>query len=66
MPAGILTYDVHPQMLRMAKRLLDPDAFIINPCIPKTHDSVVMTAAVKNMVVGGTLRSGRKDSALDR
>ena len=61
-PTAILTYNVHPQMIRMAKRLLDPDAFIINPCIPKMHNAVVMTAAVKNMVVGGTLRSGRKDT----
>jgi len=61
-PAGILTYNVHPQMIRLAKRLFDPDAFIIDPCIPKMHNAVVMTAAVKNMVVGGTLRSGRKDA----
>ncbi len=61
-PAGILTYNVHPQMIRVAKRLLDPDAFILDACIPKMHNAVVMTAAVKNMAVGGTLRSGRKDS----
>ncbi len=61
-PMGIITYNVHPQMIRIAKRLLDPDVFIIDPCIPKMHNAVVMTAAVKNMVVGGTLRSGRKDT----
>lgn len=61
-PVGVLGTDLHPDRLRVAKRLLDPDAFIINPCIPKTHNAVVMTAAVKNMVVGGALRSGRKDS----
>jgi uncharacterized protein (DUF362 family) len=61
-PMGIVTYNVHPQMIRIAKRLLDPDTFILNPCIPKMHNAVVMTAAVKNMVVGGTLRSGRKDT----
>ena len=60
-PMGIMDADLHPTMIRIAKRLLDPDAFIIDACIPKTHNAVVMTGAVKNMVVGGTLRSGRKD-----
>jgi uncharacterized protein (DUF362 family) len=60
-PMAIMDADLHPVMIRTAKRLLDPDAFIIGACIPKTHNAVVMTGAVKNMVVGGTLRSGRKD-----
>jgi uncharacterized protein (DUF362 family) len=63
-PVGIISYDIHPTILRIAKRLMDPDTFIIDPCIPKTHDSVVMTAAVKNMVLGGALRSGRKESTV--
>ena len=29
-PVGIITYDVHPQMIRVAKRLFDPDVFIID------------------------------------
>jgi len=61
-PLGIITYDVHPQMIRVAKRLFDPDVFVISSCIQKTHDGVVMTAAVKNMAMGGILRSGKKET----
>jgi uncharacterized protein (DUF362 family) len=61
-PVGVVTYDLHPEKMRMAKRLTDPDAFIISACIPKTHNAVVMTAAVKNMVVGGVLANPRKET----
>jgi uncharacterized protein (DUF362 family) len=61
-PAAILTHNVHPQPIRLAKRLLDPDAFILCAAIPKMHNALVVTMAVKNMVVGGTLRSSRKET----
>jgi uncharacterized protein (DUF362 family) len=61
-PVGVINYDFHPELLRVAKRLVDPDAFIINPVIPKTHNAVVVTAAIKNIVVGGALRSAPKET----
>ena len=62
----IIDYNVHPVPIRLAARLLDPDAFILCAAIPKMHNAVVVTMAVKNMAVGGTLRSNRKDYPVDR
>ena len=53
--------NVHVTPARIAARLVDPEAFIICACIPKTHESMIMTASVKNMVMGAPLRSGSKE-----
>jgi uncharacterized protein (DUF362 family) len=49
--------DTNLQMfpVRLAARLMDPDAFILSASIPKTHDSVVATMSVKNVVMGAPL-----------
>jgi uncharacterized protein (DUF362 family) len=52
--------DVHITPCRIAARLVDPDAFVICAAIPKTHNAMVMTAAVKNMAMGAPLRSPAK------
>jgi len=57
----VLDADLHPVPVRLAKRLLDPDAFIICSAILKTHNTVVATLSVKNMTLGAPLRSGPKD-----
>jgi uncharacterized protein (DUF362 family) len=49
--------DLRPMPVRLAARLLDPDAFILCAAIPKTHDTVVATLAVKNMAQGAPLHS---------
>ena len=51
--------DANLQMfpVRLAARLMDPDAFILSASIPKTHDSVVATMGVKNLVMGAPLHS---------
>jgi uncharacterized protein (DUF362 family) len=54
--------NIHPTAVRIASRLVDPDAFIINCCIPKTHNSVTYTGAVKNMAMGAPLRSPIKET----
>ena len=54
--------DVHLTPARIGQRNVDPDAFIICAAIPKTHESMIVTAAVKNMVMGAPLRSSRKES----
>ena len=54
--------NIHPTAVRIASRLVDPDAFIINCCIPKTHNSVTYTGAVKNMAMGAPLRSPIKEA----
>jgi uncharacterized protein (DUF362 family) len=59
-PMSVVDYNVHATPIRIAARLLDPDAFVICAAVPKTHVFAVVTASVKNMAVGGTLRSGPK------
>ena len=54
--------NIHPTAVRIAHRLVDPDAFIINCCIPKTHNSVTYTGAIKNMAMGAPLRSPIKET----
>ncbi len=49
--------DVHITPCRVAARNMDKDAFIICAAIPKTHDSMIMTGAVKNMTMGAGLRT---------
>jgi uncharacterized protein (DUF362 family) len=51
--------DTNLQMfpVRLAARLMDLDAFILSASIPKTHDSVVATMGVKNLVMGAPLHS---------
>ncbi len=58
----ILDGDLHPVPVRLAKRLLDPDAFVICSAVLKTHNTVVATLSVKNMTLGAPLRSGPKES----
>jgi uncharacterized protein (DUF362 family) len=56
----VLDADLHPTPVRLAGRLLDPDAYIICSAILKTHNTVVATLSVKNMVLGAPLRSAPK------
>jgi uncharacterized protein (DUF362 family) len=53
----LLDADLHARRARFAARLFDPEAFIICAAIPKTHDTVVATLAVKNMGMGAPLHS---------
>ena len=56
--------DTNLQMfpVRLAARLMDPDAFIVSASIPKTHDCVVATMGVKNVVMGAPLHSPAPDA----
>jgi uncharacterized protein (DUF362 family) len=53
----LLDADVHAAPARFAARLFDPDAFVICAAMPKTHNTVVATLAVKNMGLGAPLHS---------
>ncbi|HVO10603.1 MAG TPA: DUF362 domain-containing protein [Vicinamibacteria bacterium] len=59
----ILDDNLHLQPVRLAARLLDPDAYVICSTQMKTHNAVVATLSVKNMALGAPLRSGPKESA---
>ncbi len=57
----ILNGDLHAVPVRLAARLVDPEAFVICSAIMKTHNTVVATMALKNMALGAPLHSGRKE-----
>ena len=54
----LIDYDLHFTPVRLAARLFDPDAFVISAAMLKTHNAVVATMSVKNMVMGAPLHSG--------
>jgi uncharacterized protein (DUF362 family) len=51
----LVDYDLHVVPVRLAARLLDPEAFIFGSAILKTHNVAIATLAIKNMVVGAPL-----------
>jgi uncharacterized protein (DUF362 family) len=48
--------DFQPHPCRMSKLLLDPNIFIISAAKFKTHDRVVATLSLKNVVVGAPIK----------
>ncbi len=48
----ILDGDLHFVPVRLAARLLDPDAFILCAAVMKTHNVAVATLSIKNMALG--------------
>jgi uncharacterized protein (DUF362 family) len=58
----LLDFDLHVTPVRLAARLLDPDAFVISSAILKTHNTVVTTLSVKNMVLGAPLHNAPKET----
>ncbi len=56
----ILDANLHPIPVRLAARLLDPEAYVICAGCMKTHNVVVATLSVKNMCLGAPLKSGPK------
>jgi uncharacterized protein (DUF362 family) len=59
---AILDQNLHMVPCRLAARLLDPEAFIINSAILKTHNTVIASLSVKNMVLGAPLHQGPKET----
>jgi uncharacterized protein (DUF362 family) len=53
----LLDFDLHPITARLAAHLVDPAAYVICAAMLKTHNTVVATMSVKNMVLGAPLRS---------
>ncbi len=59
---AILNADLHVVPVRLAARLLDPDAYVICSAAMKTHNTVVATMSIKNMALGAPLHSPRKET----
>jgi len=54
---ALLDQDAHVVPVRLAARAFDPDAFVISTAPLKTHNYVVATLSVKNMVLGAPLHT---------
>jgi uncharacterized protein (DUF362 family) len=52
---ALLNQDLHIVPCRLAARLLDPEAFVISACMLKTHNTVIASLGIKNMVLGAPL-----------
>ena len=61
-PAPLLSKDLQMTRVRLAARLLDPDAFVICSAILKTHNVAVCTLSVKNMTLGAPLHNAPKEA----
>jgi uncharacterized protein (DUF362 family) len=57
-----IDYDLHTIPIRLAARLLDPNAYVFSLPVMKNHNMVVATLAVKNMVIGTPLQSAAKET----
>jgi uncharacterized protein (DUF362 family) len=51
----VLDKDLHIVPMRLAARLLDPDAFVISTAMLKTHNTAIASLSIKNMVLGAPL-----------
>ncbi|MBC8874736.1 MAG: DUF362 domain-containing protein [Planctomycetes bacterium] len=56
----VLDTQLRPTPVRMARMLCDPDFYVISAAVMKTHNAVVATLGLKNVVVGGALKFGRR------
>lgn len=54
---ALLDQDAHVVPVRLAARIFDPDAFVIGAALLKSHNYVVATMGVKNMVLGAPLHN---------
>jgi uncharacterized protein (DUF362 family) len=53
----VADHDTHVTPVRLAARIFDPAAFVISLAMLKTHNVVVATMSVKNMVMGAPLHA---------
>ena len=59
---AILDANLHAVPVRLAARLLDPEAYVICAAAMKTHNVVVATLSIKNMTLGAPLHNTRKET----
>ena len=59
---AVMDADLHLVPVRLAARLLDPDAFVICSAMLKTHNTVIASLSIKNMVLGAPLHQAPKET----
>jgi uncharacterized protein (DUF362 family) len=52
---ALLDADLHIVPCRLAARLCDPEAFVISSAMLKSHNTVIASLSIKNMVLGAPL-----------
>lgn len=52
---ALLDADLHIVPCRISARLVDPEAFVISSAMLKTHNTVIASLSIKNMVLGAPL-----------
>jgi uncharacterized protein (DUF362 family) len=57
----IIDRNIHLDKIQLADMLANPDYYVISLCRPKTHNSVVMTAGIKNITMAAPLNPGTVD-----
>jgi len=58
----VLDKDLHIVPLRLAARLLDPEAFVISSAMLKCHNTAIATLSIKNMALGAPLHQPNKET----
>ena len=58
----LIDYDIHVAPVRLAARLVDPDAFVFGAACMKTHNIAVITLSMKNMILGAPLHQAPKET----
>jgi uncharacterized protein (DUF362 family) len=59
---ALLDPDLHIVPCRLAARLIDPEAFVISAAILKTHNTVIASLGIKNMVLGAPLHQANGET----
>ena len=57
-PYLILDRNLHLDRIEVADILANPDYYVISICRPKTHNTVVMTGGLKNIIMAAPLNPG--------
>jgi uncharacterized protein (DUF362 family) len=58
----VLDKDLHIVPMRLAARLLDPEAFVISSAMLKTHNTAIASLSIKNMVLGAPLHNAPNET----
>jgi uncharacterized protein (DUF362 family) len=59
---ALLDADLHIVPCRIAARLVDPEAFVISAAMLKTHNTVIASLGIKNMVLGAPLHQANGET----
>ena len=59
---AVLDKDLHIAPMRLAARLLDPEAFVISSAMLKTHNTAIASLSIKNMVLGAPLHQAPNET----